>query len=143
MAHEEVCAVRSHCDVERVRAELVDGGDPNDEERTGNSPVSVAARGSGASRDGAGCLETLKLLVDAGGELRPNSGGMSVLVLVALGQGDPEIVDWPIAQGEDPCEPLHPDVQARYDVRTLRDIADLEGQPPVVDAIALAVAGCG
>jgi len=132
-----------HCDPDRVRALLDEGGDPNKvEDTSGSSAVSVAARGSGAARDGTGCLETLKVLIDAGGRFERIRSGASVLEMTAVGQGDPDVVYWLVEQGADPCATLHDSVEDAYGVVTLAELARQEGQPAVADAIETVTASC-
>jgi len=137
----EIVDASSSCWIEEVERLLGEGADPNDREFDGIPPIAAAAHGGGPR--GLGCLQTLKVLREAGGTLDATETGISVLAMAAFGQGDPDVVEWLVQQGADPCEPLPEWLVERYDAQTLAELARLEQRPAaVIAAIEQAIRVC-
>ncbi|MGH1488207.1 MAG: ankyrin repeat domain-containing protein [Acidimicrobiales bacterium] len=129
----------SRCHAEEVDRLLSAGWDPNEPDETGVSAMQAAAAGGfDATPDGA-CVETLEVLLAAGGDPSRVSDGRT-LVVDAVFASDPSVISWIVDQGANPCLPLPELVAERYVVDTLVELAEAEGAPGAAAAIAEAMA---
>lgn len=130
------------CDVDEVRSQLDRGWMPNDLDLFRVSAVAAAAEGPGNGGDGEGCLESLRVLQDAGGDVTRVVDGSSTLMRAAHGQQDPRVVVWLVDNGADPCLDLPADEKERHGLTTLVELAVAETLPDVASAFETAAAAC-
>lgn len=123
------------CDTEGVEFWIGQGEDPSHVDELGSFPLEQAIVGGGAP-DGAGCAETIRVLLDAGAEPQVLSQGEGLLFVAAKHAEDPDVVRLLVEAGVDPCREPGDEWRSSYGSSDLARIALRSGRPDVViDAI--------